>query len=204
MANKWTAKTGDCCISLFGAVWDTGSIVFPPNARILEIGCAEADWHTPMLQIRPDLSIVGIDWRPCARPGEVIRGDVLTHDWPAESFDAVVGVSSIEHIGLGHYEADPIDVDGDRHCMERVVRWLKPGGTVYADVPYGPQYRVDGTQYRVYDDAAIRSRLIVPGLREQWRWFSTWAHDDHVLHTHPGCAATPADWEYVALVARKE
>lgn len=200
----WTALTGDCCVSMFGAVYDTGALVFPPGARVLEVGCAEGDWQTPMLAIRPDLQITGIDWRYCDRPGQFVMGDVLTHDFPNASFDAVVGVSSIEHIGLGHYQQDPLDPDGDRHCMARVVRWLKPGGRAYFDVPYGPSYEVRGTSYRVYDDQALRERLLVPGLREDRRWFTTWADDDHQLHDRPGDYAIPTNFEYVALVATKE
>lgn len=194
----------DSCVSLFGAVWETGILDFRPHARILEIGCAEGDWQTPMLAARPDLLITGIDWRECSRPGEVIRGNVLTYNWPKETFDAIVCVSSIEHVGLGHYEQDPLDVDGDTHALERAMRWLKPGGWVYADVPYGTEYKVVGTSHRVYDDSAIASRLIVPGLTERARWFSTWRDDDHRLHTAP--QPDPPDWSrfwYVALVAQK-
>lgn len=201
MAQGTAFCSTDSCVSMFGAVYDTGVLVFPEHARVLEIGCAEGDWQTPMLAARPDLQITGIDWRACGRPGTVIRGNVLTHDFPDASFDAVVGVSSIEHIGLGHYESDPLDPEGDTHCMERVVRWLKPGGLVYADVPYGSAYRVVGTSHRVYDEAALRARLMVPGLRWRWTWYTTWAEQDHVLHDTPIDAPTMV---YVALVATKE
>jgi SAM-dependent methyltransferase len=195
--------SNDSCVSLFGAVWDTGIVPLPQGAKVLEIGCAEGDWQTPMLTARPDLQIAGIDWRACERPGTVIRGNVLTHDFPAASFDAVVCVSSIEHIGLGHYDADPLDPDGDRHAAERAVRWLKPGGYFYADVPYGLTYSVEGTSHRVYDDAALRSRLLVPGLIERRRWFSSWARQDHLLHDTPDDPLPPGV-SYVALVAQKE
>lgn len=190
---------GDACLSIFEYVYATGALVFPPEARVLEIGCAEADWMTPMLATRPDLQITGIDWRGVDRPRAVIQGDVLTHKFQAASFDAVVGISSIEHIGLGHYSGDPLDDDGDQHCMERVAQWLKPGGWVYADVPYGPAYLVSGTAYRVYDDDALRRRLLVPGLSLVDRWFS--------IGTGLVASATdlPADrFAYVALLARKE
>lgn len=158
---------------------------------------------TPMLLHRPDLRITGIDWRTVdQRPpsATIVQGDVLAHDFPAESFDAVVGISSIEHIGLGHYAKDPLDPDGDTHCMQRVVRWLKPGGSVYADVPYGRRYAVAGTSHRVYDEPALTSRLLVPSLREQHRWYGSGY--TRTLRDTP-------DWEarglvYVALVATKE
>ena len=188
---------------MFGAVYDTGALVFPPNATVLEIGCAEGDWQTPMLTVRPDLQITGIDWRECERPGTVIRGDVLTYDFPPASFDAVVGVSSIEHVGLGHYEADPLDPDGDTHAMERAVRWLKPEGVIYADVPYGQTYRVEGTSHRVYDDGAVRLRLLVPGLRCRSMWYTTWADHDQRLHQMPWTVSLDT-MVYVACVATKE
>ena len=194
------ATRGDSRVSMFGAVWDTGAVVFPARARILEIGCAEGDWQTPMLAVRPDVLITGIDWRPCERPGTIIQGNVLTENWPRHFFDAVVGISSIEHIGLGHYDHDPLDADGDQHCMERVVRWLKPGGVFYADVPFGPVYSVQGTAYRVYDEPSL-ARLLVSGLTLERRWFTTWAADDHVLHDTP--AIDPGSLQYVALLARK-
>ena len=203
MAQGTTFCSQDSCVSMFGAVWDTGVLVFPPNAMVLEIGCAEGDWQTPMLAARPDLQITGIDWRECERPGTVIRGDVLTYDFPPERFDAVVGVSSIEHIGLGHYENDPLDLDGDTHAMHRAVRWLKPGGWVYADVPYGSAYSVEGTSHRVYDDAAVASRLLVRGLCGQWTWYTTWTEQDHALHEVPPRLPVRS-LTYVALVATKE
>lgn len=164
----------DECLRVFKAAYDDFPLIFPPRARVLEIGCAEADWQTPMLALRPDLQIVGIDWRKCDRPGlTLIRGDVLTYEFPEASFDCVVGVSSIEHIGLGHYDHDPIDPDGDTHCMERVVRWLKPGGWVYFDVPTGPAYRLEGTSHRVYDDDSLHRRLLVPGLTPQRKAYTS-------------------------------
>mgnify|MGYP001612889328 FL=1 len=191
---------GDSCLSIFAEVYATGALVFPSRARVLEIGCAEADWVKPMLAERSDLQITGIDWRECERSCEVIRGDVLTHDFPPRSFDVAVGISSIEHIGLGHYNCDPLDMDGDRHCMERVARWLKPGGWVYADVPCGPEYRVEGTSHRVYDYAALLSRLVVPGLWLKRRWFSD--EDGTTLWDAP--QPPGARMQYVAVLLRKE
>lgn len=161
--------SNDICLSFWAEAWDAGVISFPQGAKVLEIGCAEADWMTPMLKERPDLKITGIDWRECARPGELVKDDVLVHDFPSESFDAVVGVSSIEHIGLGSY-TDPLNPDGDTHTIERVYTWIKPGGWLYLDVPYRPDgpYYVTGN-FRAYDEPAVQSRLIVGGFRERWR-----------------------------------
>ena len=59
---------GDLCLTIWADAYASGGFDFPSNARVLEIGCAEADWMTPMLALRPDLQITGIDWRLCKRP----------------------------------------------------------------------------------------------------------------------------------------
>lgn len=149
-----------------------------------------------MLELRPDLHLTGIDWRGTTGAGTVIKGDVLTHDFPDEAFDVIVGVSSIEHIGLGHYEHDPLDVDGDIHCMARAARWLKPGGWIYADVPYGTTYQVFSSSHRQYDDAALQTRL-AQDLRIEHRWFS---HGAGLLDQ---AALIPDQFQYVVLLLRK-
>lgn len=190
----------DSCLSIWADAYGSGSFDFPQNARVLEIGCAEADWMTPMLALRPDLKITGIDWRGCDRPAPVVQGDVLTTGFTPKSFDCVVGVSSIEHIGLGHYKADPLHVNGDSVCMERVVEWLKPGGWVYFDVPWNPLgYEVHGTSHRTYDEQALQQRLLVPGLKEVHRWYAT--HAGRVVPSLEPQALPHFD--YIAILATK-
>lgn len=186
----------DTCLSIWADAYDSGDLIFPAGASVLEIGCAEADWQTPMLALRPDLRITGIDWRGCKRPGTTIKGDVLTFDFPTGSFDAIVGISSVEHIGLGHYEQDPLASDGDVMAMQRVARWLKPGGWVYLDVPYNADgYMVLNTEARIYDDAALRARLIPPGLQRVRSWYA--GRDGRVVDTLAPRALPKFD--YVAL-----
>ena len=161
--------SGDVCLTLFATMYPQ-YLDFPPQARVLEVGCAEADWLTPMKRLRPDLHLTGIDWRRCERPGAdtVIEGNVLAVDFTPQSFDAVVYVSSLEHIGLGHYDHDPLDDDGDIKAMKRTWDWLTPNGQVYFDVPWNPDpgYQVCGTECRVYDDAALVERF---SSRRWWK-----------------------------------
>jgi cyclopropane fatty-acyl-phospholipid synthase-like methyltransferase len=178
---------GDLCLGFWALAVDQGWIAFPPDAQVLEIGCAEADWQTPMLALRPDLQITGVDWRACERPGRTIHGDVLAPQlFQPATFDAVVSISAIEHVGLGAYEDDPLDRNGDCHAMRNAHRWLKPGGWLYLDVPHGPTYAVEGA-YRRYNDAAVQMRLL-PGFAVR-----AWAH----------CEVNHPDSPYLALLLDK-
>lgn len=169
----------DACLGFWAMAWAAGWCQFPPHAHVLEIGCAEADWQTPMLAERPDLEIVGLDWRECARPGRTIRGDVLMQEFPPQSFDAIVSVSAIEHIGLGSYDADPLHRYGDSVAMARAAQWLKPDGWLYFDVPYRPKGKYEvHSNFRAYDEDALQTRLIQPNFRIVQRQTMPSGHPD--------------------------
>lgn len=178
---------GDLCLSFWALAVRDGWIDFPIGAHVLEIGCAEADWQTPMLALRPDLLITGIDWRACDRPAQTIQGDVLTQTFARASFDAIVSISAIEHIGLGVYDDDPLDADGDRKVMQQAHDWLVSGGWMYLDVPYRPSGYVVAKGFRGYDDRALLDRLC-PGFRVR-----RWAR----------CEADHPDAPYMALLLDK-
>jgi len=194
-------KGGDACWNIWEGVYKLREFDFPPYARVLEIGCAELDWMSLVLEARPDLSITGIDWRACDRKGLTIQGDVLVHDFPPASFDAVVGISSVEHIGLGHYNEDPCHVDGDSVAVARAAQWLKPGGWFYADVPYDPTgYRVVGTKCRVYDEAALTERLVTPFQPVRRAQFYANQEGEQI---QPPTVAPQARWYYAAVWMQK-
>lgn len=179
--------TSDVCLNIFASCWPR-LFDFPQGAHVLEVGCAEANWIDPMKAARPDLHITGIDVRTCQREkaDALIVGDVLTHDFPPSRFDAVVFISSLEHIGLGAY-GDPLDEDGDTKAIQRAWTWLKPGGLLYADVPYG-RFEVKKGKWRVYDQRAVERRLVPD---------ATAAVTQHLAHPdHP-------DAPYLALMYRK-
>jgi SAM-dependent methyltransferase len=194
---------GDICFTLWERAYATGAMTFPEHGRVLEIGCAESDWIGPLKAERPDLYAIGIDWRvkEWHTADADVTGDVLTFPFAPESFDAIVGISSFEHIGLGHYDRDPLDEDGDSHCLERVQSWLKPGGWVYGDVPYDPAgFRLDGTACRVYDEAAWRSRLMPAGLRVERTWYVPQLFSDDFSETPQ---PSMSHFGLVAFLARK-
>lgn len=125
---------------------------------LYEIGCADTNWLERTRVLEPTWIVGGIDWRPQKGRAGCDTGDVLTSPLPKVS--AFIGISSIEHVGLGHYDGDPVDADGDIKAVQKLRDHLIPGGFLYLDVPYAPEgYWVMGTKCRVYDDAALLERF---------------------------------------------
>jgi hypothetical protein len=179
----------DLCLSFWAVAYEKGWIHFPLSARVLEIGCAEADWITPMLDVRPDLDVTGLDWRACERPGKTVKGDAMWQGtFRPETFDAVVSISAIEHVGLGHYDNDPVLEEGDVRAMWNAHRWLKRGGWMYLDVPFADEGFTVYPSYRRYDMVAIERRLLAPGFRLK--------HKARCVTEHP-------DGPYMALLIEK-
>lgn len=168
IADRWEYWGADDCARFYTACLKRTRPPILSGASWLDIGCAEFDWLAEMARLCPDMTVTGIDWRPTHRG---IQGDVLTYDFPPASFDAIVSISAIEHVGLGHYAnqgetVDPVAPDGDSEAITRALTWLKPGGYLFFDVPFAPDgYRVAGTSHREYDEAALYQRLIAEPLR---------------------------------------
>lgn len=182
---------GDLCLGFFKEMFEAGRVQIPQGAKILEVGCAEWDFATPMKRARPDVHITCVDQRgvgPKGRPGADVLitdkhgGNILRPDlFPEATFDVVIAVSVIEHVGIGRYQ-DERDEQGDVKAMQHLKRWIKPSGLMYLDVPFRP----DGpsTPFRQYNAADLKARVI-----------QDWTEVDRQFFTadHP-------DGPYIALV----
>jgi len=195
LARALVVPTEDHCLGFFREMYEAGRVPIPQHARVLEIGSAEADWLTPFKDSRPDVHLTGMDQRSpgekgangdYGRPGAdvFVLGDLLNADlFAPASFDVIVAISVIEHVGIGRY-GDPLDPDGDMKAMAHCHRWVKPNGLMYIDVPYRPQGPSD--PFRKYNETDLRARVI-HGWREIDR--------QHFDANHP-------DAPYVALVLK--
>lgn len=175
----WSYTGADAGICLFDACLTAGApITFTPGMRVLEAGCCESDWLERASAAWPETQFTGVDVRTKDATGRFTlkRGDLRDPDlFAPASFDAVVSLSAMEHIGLGHY-GDPTDEDGDITAMANLWRWLTPNGWVYFDVPYDPsKYWLEGTKCRIYDDEARWMRLwqtplVRSATQARWQW----------------------------------
>jgi SAM-dependent methyltransferase len=152
----------------------------PDERRVLDFGGYESVLPLTLSALGHDVTV--LDQRPYPFKGPRLRSvtaDVFRESsLAAESFDLVISVSTIEHLGLGRYD-DVTMPDGDRLGVERLWRLLRPGGRLMASVPAGRPAVQRG--YRTYD--AARLRAVFPSL-ETVLWFKkdgrrgTWSAAD--------------------------
>jgi SAM-dependent methyltransferase len=119
---------------------------------VLEVGCV----NSPFIYLLPGLGarVTGVDlrsWGERAGGFTFIRGDVLDLELP--TFDVVLCISTLEHIGLGRYPGDATEEGRDGRVLRRMVDLLNPAGRLLVTVPVGTAdesraQRIDA--YRTY------------------------------------------------------
>lgn len=128
----------------------------PEDCTILDVGSC---WSTLPLELAHiGRKVFAVDQLPYAlkHPNLVaIQADIGKLCLPSNFFDTVTCVSTIEHIGIGHY-GDPSGKDGDKAAIKELRRVLKPGGKLLLTTPFGKA--ADDWQ-RVYDLPRIQALL---------------------------------------------
>lgn len=128
-----------------------------PN-RILDIGSMR-HWSLGLLAHH---SITSLDVRPrqISVSGEtVVTEDARKLSFADESFDLVVSLYTLAHIGLGRY-GDPFDLDGDLTALREMKRVIAKGGHLLLTLPLslgGPFIYFNTRRY--YDRESIRELM---------------------------------------------
>lgn len=155
---------GQRCISLFGCTSRTAEYRFvfenlpKAGSTILDVGCCDS--LLALKLARKGYKVYGIDtrWYSERHPNlTFVQGDVLSTPFPDEFFDAVIAVSTIEHIGLGVY-GDPVHENADTMAVREISRILKASGRFIVTIPFVGEYRLAtwlGGQERYYDTDSI-------------------------------------------------
>lgn len=127
------------------------------DGQILDVGCSGSDLSTSLAG--QGFNVIGID---------VYKKNLLAQGHPNfnfvscdarwlpfvdKSFDFVVAVSTVEHIGIGYY-GDLEDYKGDNKAVKEFLRVCKKLGKTLVTVPYG-KWAVTSMQ-RTYDGEALK------------------------------------------------
>lgn len=105
--------------------------------KIMDLGCVGSKISIELASM--GLEVVGVDYRPYSlkhKNLKFIQGNFLDLEFTPNSFDCVIAISTIEHIGLPAYNITPIK-DGDKKAGEKIYRLLKKKGKFIITVPYG-------------------------------------------------------------------
>jgi SAM-dependent methyltransferase len=123
--------------------------------KILDFGGYESTLPLALTALGLEVTVVDQRRYPFTAEGlRVIQHDILQPlDTVPSDFDVVYSISTIEHVGLGHY-GDPTRADGDRMALAHLWDKVRPGGRLIFSVPAGWPSVQRG--YRVYDEPSLR------------------------------------------------
>lgn len=119
------------------------------HMRVLDSGCSGSFLNHEL--VARGYEVYGVDVRPCpeAHPRmKFCKADIMKVPFKKESFDCVIAVSTIEHVGLGAYQ-DPVCKNGDIVAMKEIHRILKNRGKLLLTVPFASRPLLSWE--RIYD-----------------------------------------------------
>jgi 2-polyprenyl-3-methyl-5-hydroxy-6-metoxy-1,4-benzoquinol methylase len=130
----------------------------PRGSRILDFGSSESllSLHLATQGYR----VTALDLRPYPISHPLIDVAVSAIEvWPdpPEPYDAIVSLSTLQHVGLSGYGQPQVSTDPDREVMTRFRRWLRPKGLLILTAPFG-RWEINDFQ-RVYDLAHLERLL---------------------------------------------
>lgn len=134
----------------------------PINSKILDFGCGGTPVSAGLTMF--GYTISGIDFQETNFQHKnfiFIKNDFFKADFKKNSFDCVLAISVLEHVGMGHYGDQPVE-NADLKSIEKIKEILKPGGFLYISVPGGRKkiYQKDGISYiRIFDPTTIEKLL---------------------------------------------
>jgi 2-polyprenyl-3-methyl-5-hydroxy-6-metoxy-1,4-benzoquinol methylase len=127
------------------------------GARILDVGATESTVSLSLATL--GYEVTAIDPRPNPLSHERLNTIVgQIEDWDTDSeFDAVLCLSTIEHLGTGEYEQQGTERRIDLDAMTRIRELTKPGGSLVLTTAVGRASSNESS--RVYDREGLDELL---------------------------------------------
>lgn len=125
------------------------------NSKILVVGCASDPLTTILAAL--GYNIVGLDIKflPIRFPNfEFVQSDIRKTDFQDKTFDAIVAVSTIEHVGV--FDEDRC---GDKKAFSEMIRILKQKGILFMTLPYGAKAEFIRYNQRIYDHDTLKELI---------------------------------------------
>lgn len=140
------------------------------GGKILDVGSAKSnpEWLHLLNKLGSsgvDVTIVDLDPPPPRFENlNFCEGDLMNLPLQEDTFDCVIAVSVLEHIGLANPQVEAsefkINEQGDLQAFKELLRVLKKGGKFILTVPFGPRCGVVlGGSARVYDVARYEEMI---------------------------------------------
>jgi len=122
---------------------------------VLDVGCGDGAFTRELVE--KGYKVCGLDVDHCPHIENCINimCDIRRTLLSDESFDRIISISTIEHVGIASGENN---VDDDFKAMKEIRRILKPSGAVLITLPYGKTFYQHKTGFRIYDEKRL-SRL---------------------------------------------
>lgn len=145
----------------------------PQTGLILDVGSCETRYLDCIVQA--DRFLHCLDMNDCSSsiPSEAIffQQNLIGNSLARHAYDAVLVLSTIEHVGLAHYGGTPMD-NGDELALAEVYYLLKPSGRAIFTVPAG--YSKVTSWYRQYSPQDLQR------LFSGWKTEITyWGYDNN-------------------------
>jgi SAM-dependent methyltransferase len=131
-------------------------VELPKRSKIAVLGC-HGDMSTTILSSL-GYEISGVDVKPFPLHYQNFRfyqDDIRKTRFADNFFDAVIAISTIEHVGI--FDGDD---DGDKKAVAEMIRILKPYGLCVITVPFAYEHTIIPTYQRIYDKRSLRTLLV--------------------------------------------